>query len=148
MNWVVVSHYWLLLATVGQVNPVYYPPLNFTQDFPNLKSYLSANNIFVNASLYNIYSTYFTTTILPLVRLPSPEFAPLDDGNRLQPTNTTFRRSYSCQVRQQKPPFTAFFSVITTIYVFTQGPFSLVIFFAKYFKTRNNNEGCPISLRH
>ena len=83
MNWVVVSHYWLLLATVGQVNPVYYPPLNFTQDFPNLKSYLSANNIFVNASLYNIYSTYFTTTILPLVRLPSPEFAPHRSGTPL-----------------------------------------------------------------
>jgi hypothetical protein len=42
---------------------------------------------------------------------------------------------------EAKEPFVAFFSVITTVYVFTAGPFHFIVFVAGYLKTRNNKEG-------
>jgi hypothetical protein len=153
MNWYLVGLYWTYLTSVGQVHPTLYPPIPnlplpeaFTADFPKFKSYGSNNNIFINASLFDIYSTYLSKTILPILGLPSLQFAPLNAENKLQPTNVTFMMTYNCQLRQMKDPFTAFFSVITTVYVFTTAPFRLVIFIATYFKTRKSDQGFSLNL--
>jgi hypothetical protein len=55
----------------------------------------------MNASLFDLYSTYLSNTILlPLVGLPSVQFDPLTEANRLNVAPTTVVHSYNCQVRQ------------------------------------------------
>ena len=148
MNWVVVSEYWILLHELGQTQPTMYPPMRdaplpepYTADFSRAIFFEPTNNIFMNASLFDIYSTYLSNTILPLIGLPSVQFDPLTEENKLNAAPTTIVHSYTCQVRQLKEPVTAFFAVLTTIYVFTTGPFHLIIFIAAWFKTRRNEQG-------
>lgn len=154
MNWIVVSWYWILLLELGQTQPTMYPPVTnvpfpelYTGDFSRTIFFEPTNNIFMNASLFDIYSTYLSNTILPLVGLPSFRFDPLTEENKLNVATTTIVHSYTCQVRQLKEPVTAFFAVITTIYVFTTGPFHLIIFIATLFKTRRNEQGFPPLVR-
>ena len=60
-NWFFVSLYWVFLSNVGQVQPTTYPiygslfntPL---VDFAQPTFYPSSNNIFVNGTLFEIYS--------------------------------------------------------------------------------------------
>jgi len=153
INWIVVSHYWTFLAIVGQVSPTMYPPISspyfpepFTANFSHPKTYPTTNNIFINATLFHIYSTYLTNTILPILGIASPRIAALDDVNKLQPSNRTFLRTYVCQIRQWKDPFGAFFAVITSVYVFTTGPFNAIILIARYFETRNKDQGYLVTL--
>jgi hypothetical protein len=148
INFFFVSNYWFLLLSLGQDHTTLYPSSSVSHgsdllnyEFSKAKSYDSNYNIFLNATLFEIYSSHLSNTVLPLLDLPSITFEPLSEQNRLELTNRTLLRSYTCQVRQQKEPFTAFFSVITTVYVFTTGPFHLIMFIATFFKTRNNKEG-------
>jgi hypothetical protein len=148
MNWFLVSYYWGFLGSLGQLQPTLYPSLPNRQgpgpypvDLVSAQSYDSSNNIFVNATLFDIYSAYLSDTILPLFGLPSLKFAPLTEESRMQPTQVTFLRAYMCQQRQPKEPFTAIFSVLTTIYVFTAGPLQFIILIATYLQTRRNEKG-------
>lgn len=73
--------------------------------------------------------------------MPSITFKSLSEENRLELETVTFLRSYTCQVRELKEASVAFFSVITTVYVLTTGPFHFIMFIAAVFKTKNNKEG-------
>ena len=149
INFVLVSEYWGILLSLGQNQITEYPSSsdfwnsapNTTSEFSEPVSYDSNYNIFVNATLFNIYSSYLSNTLLPLSDVPPISFEPLSDQNQFRVEPTTFLRSYTCQVMEAKEPFVAFFSVITTVYVFTAGPFHFIVFVAGYLKTRNNKEG-------
>jgi hypothetical protein len=140
-NWLVVSYYWLFLSNFGQTSPTYY---NFTsEDLPNLLApvfYSSTNNIFVNSTLFSIYSSYLTD-LFSFVGLPPPEFLPLDNNNSLQQTAVTFLTSYSCMQRQPQPFIYAAVSVLVADYVFIAGGYSFVIIVATWWKKRRTAEG-------
>jgi len=143
INFIFVGYHWSMLANLGQTSPTLYAPISFPPvpewyriNFTDVKSYSSVNNIFTNASLFTNYTNYLAGTILPLLNYPSPKFAPLAEGNVLQPAETTFILSYNCQLRQLKAPIVAMFSVVTTVFVFTSGPYAIVILVAGYFQKK------------
>jgi hypothetical protein len=148
MNWMFVNFYWTMLANVGQVQPINYKPCRtnplsrlMTVNFGDFKSYNSQYNILLNEDLYSRQSVYLTTTVLPLLNGTSPGIAKLSDTNRFSPETATFIRSYSCSIRHWKDPFGFIFSVFTTIWVFTFGPISVLLFFATLFETRKRTSG-------
>src|SRR5437763_5000060 len=58
----------------------------------------STYNIFINSTLYETYSSYLSTTVLPLLGFLSLPFAPLSDTSILEPLTagtTTFSHSYT-----------------------------------------------------
>jgi hypothetical protein len=143
LNWIIVSYYWIFLYDFGQTSPTYY---NFTSDAINLAEpvfYSSTNNIFVNSTLFSIYSSYLTDLLSIVPGLARPEFLPLDSKNSLQLTATTFLRSYSCTQRQFQPFINAAVSVLVADYVFIAGGYSLVVTVARWWQKRRTIEGIP-----
>ena len=144
LNWVIVSSYWILLSDFGQTAPTYY---NYTTsgvvDFSSPIFYPSTNNIFVNDSLFNIYSSYLTNTIIPVLRLYDinlpTDFLPVDSSNALQPSSTTFLRSYSCLQREIKGALSATVSVIVADYAFIQGAYSVLLFCVGWWQSKRPN---------
>lgn len=136
-NWMYVSYYWIFLSDFGQIAPTYYDstPSGTGPDFSSPIFYSSTNNIFINQSLFRIYSSYLNNTIMPvLIQLgyanPLPEFLPLDSDNILKPVNMSFVRSYSCLQRQLKGGLSVVVSVLVADYAFIAGAYTLVVFCA------------------
>ena len=148
INWLMVSMYWTLLADLGQIYPTTYPPgnsvaiLDVTVDVSTATRQSSANNIFVNNTLFTIYSQYLRETVLPLldIPLPSAPFAPLNDVNRLHEVEMTFFQSYSCTVRQLKSPLGFLVSVVVADYAFIKGAYSIFMFCAAWLQKRKYRE--------
>lgn len=145
MNWLFVSAYWTLLADVGQVNPTIYPRIKnggrHIFDFSSPTEHPSINNIFVNDTLFSIYSNYLQEVIIPLLGLSAYRqavsiFAPLDYQNRLESRETTILRSYPCTIRRQKSVVGAFVSIVVADYAFIKGGYTLFIFFAAWYEKR------------
>src|SRR6202035_5570431 len=123
INWYFVSVYWSLLFDLGQVLPV-----NFDSDDWALAP--STNNIFINQSLFDIYSSFLVDTIGPLENLtgiPVPSFEPVSSQNYLQARDTTFLRSYSCVERHVKPVISLLISVIVADYALIMGAYRFAI---------------------
>lgn len=141
INWVFVSYYWIFLADLGQTATTVYPQ---ALNYDNSVQYSSENNIFVNETLFEIYSSYLKESILPLLRLMRPgltlpEFLPLDDNNRLQPIDISLLRSYSCLERQLKGWASATISILVADYALIAGPYKLFIFVAGWLQRRRHN---------
>ena len=120
MNWLFVSVYWTILNDLGQISPTHYIFDGGVDCLPNFSrpiQYLPTNNIFFNASLFNIYSAYLRNTIAPFLNFSTTaEILPLDnDNNHLRPVERTFLRSYSCIERRLKAPISWIFSVIAVV---------------------------------
>ena len=145
-NWMFVSSYWSLLADLGQTTSTTYPsfPATFQGYFEvHLSSPIhhpETNNIWVNDTLYGIYSEYLLGTIIPLLGFPAPiaSFAPLNETNRIHPTPTTFLRTYTCKVRELKAPLPAIVSIVVSDYAFIKGGYSLFIFLAAWYEKRKH----------
>jgi len=118
LNWAFVSFYWISLNSFGQVEPTTYPPINATviPDFSRPSFLSSSNNIFVNHTLFEIYSPY-AIEIIASETGQTFQFMPLDQTNHLEPQEITFIRGYECQQRQLKPGFilSVFPSVLTPL---------------------------------
>ena len=150
-NWLFVGFYWTMLANVGQLQPVNYTPMPVsplprlnTVNLSDITVYDYKYNWFVNQTLYRRYSTYLTTTILPMLGHSSPQIADLSDNNSLQLYTMTFVRSYICQIRDWKHPIEAFISVAVTIYVFVTGFYTFIKFFVGLYIARPKiNAGDP-----
>jgi hypothetical protein len=134
VSWVIVGYYWTILNDLGQTSPTIYAPIppqplpNWYQlNFSQATSLPSTNNIFVNETLFQVYSKFLNDTILPKVNLSRPNFTSISSENRLQPRIVTFVRSYTCQVRQWKSVFEATISIIQSIYVLSMTPFTIVV---------------------
>lgn len=148
-NWFFVSLYWVFLSNVGQVQPTTYPihgtlfntPL---VDFAQPTFYPSSNNIFVNGTLFELYSLYLID-LLALTNRTLPEFLPLNESNRLQPETTTFVLGYNCQERQLKSGWIlSVFAAVSTPLVTVYGILMFVVI--KVESRRNSMFPLPFDL--
>ena len=138
-NWLFVGIYWSLLADLGQIAPTAYDitiPLD-----PQLVSFPPTNNIYVNQTLFEIFSDYFNSTIVPLFLkfgiTPPPPIL-LDDNTRLKPIETTLLRSYSCAQRQPKSPISLIISVIAADYALIAGAYTITLYIAGQFQKKKD----------
>jgi hypothetical protein len=148
INWLIVSAHWGILADLGQTSPTTYMggPVNailphWTFQFANPIQLSQMNNIFVNETLF-MYYVDVMKEILQFFDVPyNATFSPLNDANRLEPREMTFRRSYICNERRMKSPISATTSILIAEYAFLIGGYSLFIFVAAYYQKRKAGEG-------
>lgn len=151
LNWVVVSHYWITLYDLGQTSPTRYnetADLSRPQFSNGYTAYRPTNNIFVNDTLFQIFSSYARETVFPILQDAEyinssqisqlPEFLPLNESNRFEPANTTLIRSYSCAERQPKPWFSALISVFTADYAVLSVLYTIFIFVTGWIQRRRD----------
>lgn len=147
LNFIWVGIYWSVLLDLGQISPVTYsqqPTQAFyTDDFSQIRSYAPTNNIFYNDTLFTIYSTYLLKTFVPLMNatVPAAGFAPLTETNRINATETSFKRSYTCTVRRWKAPLTAVVSILVAQYTLIRVGYSIIMFVATWYQKRKIVEG-------
>ena len=103
MNWMFVSHYWMLLLDFGQVSPSTFD-YNSAGVFVNYGPirYPTTYNIFVNETLFEIYTSYLRDTILPLFGYHLPEFDALNSTNHMNESEVSLKLLYSCTDLQLK----------------------------------------------
>lgn len=140
LGFLFTSFYWLSLLQFGQLAPFTY---DFSSKGPNFtapRSFTSTNNIFVNSTLFQIYSVYLRNTLVPLLNatiwpgVTLPPFLPLDETNQLHPTPVTIVRTYTCSKRQMKPWLNATISVPTADYAILATAYTILIFILKGFQ--------------
>jgi len=150
INWLVVSYYWLFLTDFGQVSAVgYIPDYNYLWgfDFSRPVNFTSEYNIFINQTLFDIYSSYFRNTLYPVLSAietslrPLPDFSTLDGNNQLKPVDTAFLRSYSCAERRLKPALEAAVSILVADYALIIGGYTLVMFLAGIMQKHKFKDG-------
>lgn len=127
--------YWLLLADLGQISAVSLPsPPYLTSVDP------SAGNIFVNATLYQDNLAYFNESpFLNLNELSVAKLLPLPKFTPLQPVDTVFLQSYSCEQRRLKTGISLLISVVVADYALIVGGYSLVMFIAGVIQKRRRD---------
>jgi len=144
----------MLLGSTGRSRPDYVYHLSRHENMARIQTRVlisnsSPNNIWVNDTLYSIYSDLLLNTVLPVlnVQVPTIKVAPLNETNRLHPTNTTFLRTYICNVRRMKAPLPAIVSIIVSEYAFVKGGYSFFLFLATlYEKTKGRERKYPLNL--
>lgn len=155
MNWIFVSIYWNILSDLGQSAPTTYLRTGLAAsgyrlyDFETAMEHSIKNNIFLNDSLYTLYSDYMLTPILPIVnnRITSLVVADyigveiLSDNNSFHPGETVFKRSYACTIRKWRPPLTALVSILVAAYAFIHGGYSLLLLVAGCIEKRKDKDG-------
>jgi hypothetical protein len=74
INRLMISFYWSYLADLGQIAPTTYMPSAYsvTADFTQPTLYPPTNNIFVNNTPFQLYSSYLNDTIFPFVNYSGP----------------------------------------------------------------------------
>jgi len=132
MNWIFVSHYWLTLLDFGQLSPAtftYNTTTGVAESYAPIL-YPSTYNIFVNETLFNIYSSYLLNTIILLFEygdvFPS-EFSQLSSTNQLTRTNVSLEILYSCTDIQLKSPADLIVSILVADWAFISTFYALVI---------------------
>jgi hypothetical protein len=138
-NWMIVVVHWSLLANLGQIAPTAYDTTipNDPQPVP----FPPTNNIFINQSLFEIYSGYSNSTLEPLfaeIGFTPPPPVLLDDQNRLMPVETTLLRSYTCTQRQPKGPISLIISVISADYALIVGAYTITLYIAGRIQKRKD----------
>jgi hypothetical protein len=135
INWLFVSFYWTALFDLGQIAPTI-PDAQMT--------FLPTNNLFINQTLFTIYSSYLRNTIFPLLG-PAysqiAQFSNLTAENSLQAEDKTFVRSYSCVERVLKQPVSFIISVIVADYALIMGAYAFAIFVAGAVQKRRRQDG-------
>jgi hypothetical protein len=128
-NWIFVSYYWAFLTDVGQIAPTTYVPLNqWANANFSYPTFHSPNyNIFVNASLFEIYMTYMNDTIFPFLQYGGiGEISPLTTDNQLTAGPATFIQVYNCTERTLKSAIAFILSVFATLWAVTHVLYALV----------------------
>jgi len=132
---VIVGYHWKLLNDLGQISPTTYGPIPpqplpdwYQYNFSQVQHLAPTNNIFVNKTLFDDYSSYIFNTVLPLFNISAPTVAPLEPGNELQPRLVTFSKYYSCQMRQFRAPAVAIISIGLSVYFLIKLPFAAATF--------------------
>lgn len=149
INWLYVSYYWLYLADLGTVAPtIYYRSPNGNIVFSSPTTYPPTNNIFLNSTLFHIYSSIAQNTILPMLNLTLGELVfPTTRDDVQDLPETTFVQNYLCTERRLKSPLSFLISVIAADYAFIMGGYSLIIFVAELVqKHRHINGSCSLIL--
>ena len=138
-NWIFVVYYWSFLADVGQIAPTGYDLTNPLSPLP--VPFPSTNNIFINETLFTIYANFYNNTLSPLVQSkfgPQPPPVLLNDETRLQPSQTTLLRSYTCTHRQLKGSLNFIISVIVADYALLMGGYNLISFIMGWLQRRKD----------
>ena len=150
INWEFVALYWTFLADLGQTVPTVYAinPQSGNLNFSSPTTFPATNNIFINATLYQIYSSYLFNTILPILGIPSEPVYTVTNDTTVTLPDMTFIKSYSCIERQVKSSIDFIISVIVADYVLIVGFYSLAILIAgslqKYRHPDGNSPFCAI----
>lgn len=112
-----------------------------------LKKFPSTNNIFINQTLFHIYSSYLRNTVVPLLNPGSslPEFSSLTGENSLKAEDKTFTRTYACVERQLKAPISLIISVLVADYTLIMSAYSVVLLAAAWVH-RRQQDGALIRL--
>lgn len=140
LNWIFVSQYWISLYDLGHI-------IDLSDDYSPDSNSNIFNNIFINDTLFEIYSSVLNDTLIPYYQewfinyLPIPSFLPLNATNRIFPVPTTLSQTYSCSERKMKPWFTAFISVFAADYALIGTAYKIFIFIAGYFQQRKDEGG-------
>jgi hypothetical protein len=152
INFQVISLYWLLLYDFGQIAPTLYSNYTVTgfPVFTNPLAYSSKNNIFMNDTLFEIYSSYLRNTIVPVVNklgngLSVPEFLPLDNNNTLRPLDQSLFRSYPCLQRRLKGWPALIITILAADYPLVIGGYTLVIWVVIWWQKRKD-KNCKSSM--
>jgi hypothetical protein len=150
LNWLFVSFYWTILADLGQIAPTTYnltyfiegSPVGIANSSQPQQFFPSTNNIFVNETLFEIYSAYVRDTLLPLdPALVVPTFNSLNNANQLSAVDTEFIRSYSCLQRQWKGVLSAIISVLASDYALFFGPYYFYLWFFGWINKHRDANG-------
>lgn len=146
INWIFVSWYWIILYDFGQISPTIHKYLDngnhygWPIEVVNISApatfYPLTNNIFINETLYRIYSSFLRDLISASITLP--EFIPLNDSNRLQPIETGFLKTYICRERRWKGVLNGIISVLVADYALLFGSYSLLTWIGSLCKKRQN----------
>ena len=153
LNWILVSIYWTMLSDLGQSFPVVY---GFDYDTENYvhTTFPATNNIFINSTLFYHYYSYLNSTVLPILTFDTniteadaviPWFEMISPANRLNMSNATFIRSYSCNKRQLKSWLELIISVIVGDYALIGVPYTIAVFFAVAIQKRVQRD-CEFTL--
>lgn len=136
INWIIVTYYWTILADLGQVVPTTYPiDQNDMFVFSSPSSYLPTNNIFINETLYQIYSSLLQRAN------PAKAISPLDTNIGAGLPDMKFVKSYSCTQRQLKSHINFIISVGVADYVLIMGGYSFAILIAGWIEKRRRKNG-------
>jgi len=132
ISWIFVSHYWITLLDFGQLAPstfTYNETTGAIESYAPIR-YPSTNNIFVNQTLFEIYSAYLHNVIIPLFEygdvFPS-EFSQLSDTNQLTGRNLSLEILYSCTDLQLKTPGDLVISVLVADWAFISTFYALIL---------------------
>lgn len=146
LNFMFVTSYWVNLGAFGQLSPTTYTWTD--QGMPNFSqpiNFSSRNNIFVNDTLFQIYSSYLHDVIVPLLRswwpqVTLPPFLPLSERNQLQLAPGRIIRNYTCSERRMKGWVSVVISVLAADYALLGGAYHIFIYIASWFQKRREGE--------
>jgi len=139
INWLFVSHYWLVLLDFGQLSPTTFLYNEYGLVDYSPVTYTSTNNIFENETLYGIYYGYLRNVILPLFGLNFPETTPLNDTNRVNASNVSLEALYSCTDLQLKPTGSLIISVAVADWAFISAFYALVLYAGGWMEKRKKH---------
>ena len=139
INWLYVSYYWTVLYDLGHISPYY------TNTITSLNT--TTNNIFVNETLFKIYSSYLESTIWPMVNFPNvvPFPVTLSDlsvNNSLKNERTVFIREYACVDRVLKQPVSLVISILVADYALIKSGYAVLIFIGAWLERRKHPSNC------
>ena len=144
LNWLYVTAYWISLAGFGEVAPTTAIPIDYSyeRNFSTSIRHPTQNNVFLNRTLYEIYTNFMTRTVIPLVDFPLPAkgIASLDDAEHVESlivVETSFARSYFCKVRRLKTPFVAIVSIAVAEYAFMNAGYKAFMLIATWYQKRD-----------
>ena len=153
ITWMIASTFWLALYDMGQIDSVWYGAGESSSTIVSFNLSNSAfrdstTNIFVNDTLFQIYSSYLRDIVSSLVSfnvdidlLPDAGFLPLNLTNRLQPIDTPLYQTYSCSRRQLKGTFSLIISVLGSDYALLAALYTLVIYLGGVLQRRKVAKG-------
>jgi hypothetical protein len=155
ITWIITSTFWLALYDMGQIDSVCYATgetlsSGFSFNLSNSTFEDSTTNIFVNDTLFQVYSSYLREIVSSFGYfyddsdlLPDAGFLPLNLSNRLQPVDTPIYQTYSCSRRQLKGTFSLIISVLASDYALLAALYTLVIYVGGLLQRRKDVRGAP-----
>ena len=140
--------YWLYLADLGQVSAINNLYADVSQSsVPTPINPPATSNIFVNQSLYQNYLNYLQSGQFPFNWTGENPFANFSEtlDQPLEPIDTTFLQSYTCQRLQLKTAISLLISIITSDYPFLVLEYTLVLLLASKLEKRRRESKTNLS---
>jgi len=140
-----------VLADLGQIAPTINDQLTGVP-----RSFPANNNIFVNDTLFHIYTLYLQNTVLPILNASASVFQPFNNltpENSLKAVDSTFIRSYNCIERHLKSAISVIISLIVADYALIGVPYAMAIYLAVAIEKRrrtdwNYCDGCASKTKY